>query len=173
MKISFIVIARDEEVMIADCLKSVSWADEVIVVDHGSIDKTAQIAQKFKAKIISLPREEKFNYSKPRNIGLKAASNDWVFYLDADERITPKLHKELQDLQPRDVSYFAVPRLNVILGRQMHHGGWYPDYVKRLYKKNELNGWIGDLHEEPQISGKLKHLKNPIKHIKHEDIHEK
>jgi len=174
-KLTIIIIARDEEKMLSDCLESASWADEVIVVDHGSIDKTINIAKAQKAKVINLPREDKPDYSHPRNVGLKAAKENWVFYLDADERITPKLKKELRELLKKGsckYSFYAVPRLNIILGKPLKHGGWYPDYVKRLFNKSALKGWKGALHEEPVIKGKIGHLQNSLMHIKHETISE-
>lgn len=175
INLSFVVIARDEEVMIGGCLKSIEWAEEVLVIDHGSIDKTAKISKEFGARVITLPREEKFNYAKPRNVGLKEAKGEWIFYIDADERVPEELKKELVNFlkQPGNkFTWYATPRLNVILGRPMKHGGWWPDYVKRLYKKSALKKWKGELHEEPEVIGEMGKLKNPLRHEKHEDLHE-
>jgi len=175
IRLSFVVIAKDEEVMIGDCLKSIEWADEVLVIDHGSVDKTVEIAKKCGARVVSLPREEKFNYARPRNEGLKEVKGEWIFYVDADERVTGNLRKELLQIansqSTMDYSWYAVPRLNVILGKEMKHGGWWPDYVKRLYRKSALKKWRGDLHEEPEVVGEMGKLKNPLRHEKHEDLH--
>jgi glycosyltransferase involved in cell wall biosynthesis len=176
MKLSVVVIAKDEEKMIGDCLQSVKWADEIVVVDHGSIDKTAEIARQNGARVIKLARESKPNYSKPRNIGLKESKGEWVLYLDADERISKDLQKEIILLINKNspsLSAYAIPRENVIFGKVFRHGGWWPDYVKRLYKKDKLKGWKGKLHEEPIYKGSsIGHLSNPIKHIKHETLSE-
>ena len=94
IKLSVIIIARNEEAVIGEALKSIAWADEVIVVDNGSTDRTPQIAKACGAKVISVPWR-KFEYSRWRNIGLGKARGDWVFYLDADERATPALKKEI------------------------------------------------------------------------------
>jgi hypothetical protein len=105
-----------------------------------------------------------------------------VLYIDADERVTPDLKAEVLGIlaHPRHpaldagsrFSAYAIPRENIILGKVLKHGGWYPDYVKRLYKKTKLKGWSGHLHEEPSFEGELGHLKNNLIHDKHETIPE-
>ncbi len=178
--LAVVVIAKDEEKMIGECLDSVKWVDEILVVDHGSIDKTAEIARKHRARVIKLSREEKPNYSKPRNVGLKEAKGEWILYLDADERVTEGLKKEIMNLVHDDptssglrgVYSYAIPRINVIFGKEFRHGGWWPDYVKRLYKKDKLKRWQGELHEEPVYKGEMGKLKNPMRHIKHETLPE-
>ena len=170
MKLSVIVIAKNEEQMIRDCLASIKWADEIILVDSGSTDKTMEIAKKYSARIISLPTE-KLEFAKWRNAGLKAAKGDWVFYLDADERVTPELQKEIEKAIG-DTKYvtYAIPRRNYYLGREMHYGGAWPDYVKRLFFKEKLRYWERELHENPVFDGEMGRLKNPIVHIAHRDL---
>ena len=170
MKLSVIVIAKNEEQMIRDCLASIKWADEIILVDSGSTDKTMEIAKKYSARIISLPTE-KLEFAKWRNAGLKAAKGDWVFYLDADERVTPELQKEIEKAIG-DTKYvtYAIPRRNYYLGRKMHYGGAWPDYVKRLFFKEKLRYWERELHENPVFDGEMGRLKNPIVHITHRDL---
>lgn len=182
IKLSVVIIARDEEKMIGECLKSIRRLEtkgqrlEVIVVDHGSTDKTAVIAKEAGARVIELKREKRPNFAGARNTGLKGANGEWVLYLDADERITPALGWEiilLLDKPPIGCGAYAISRENVIFGKVMRHGGWWPDYVKRLYKRSELIKWEGELHEEPVIKRKLiKHLENPMRHIKHESLDE-
>ena len=118
---------------------------------------------------------EKGGYSDWRNKGLAKATGDWILYVDADERVTPELRKEISELinkTSEKYSSFAIPRRNIILGREMKHGGWWPDYVKRLYKKDSLVKWEGDLHEEPVIKGEMGHLDNPLIHEKHDSLGE-
>lgn len=166
LKVSAILKVKNEEGVIGDALESVSWADEIIVVDSGSTDGTSKIAKKHGAKV--------FDYTKGSfadwcNKGLKEASGDWVIYIDADERVTPLLRKEIKDeieKEKQEFSAFAIPRKNIILGKEMKHGGWWPDYVKRLFKRKDLKRWEGDLHEEPVFEGKLGHLKQPFTHLK-------
>jgi glycosyltransferase involved in cell wall biosynthesis len=184
--ISVIIAARDEGKMIGECLKSVAgFAGEILVIDMGSSDNTAEIAKKSGARVIKYPWRG-YNYSGPRNVGSENARGDWVLYLDADERLTEELRKETKikikrtdnsspisnfKSQSRYTAY-AIPRRNFILGREFKHCGQWPDYAKRLYKKSEFEGWTGKLHEEPHFRGELGLLKNPMIHEKHETISE-
>lgn len=171
-KISIITIAKNEEKVIEDCLKSVLWADELILLDGGSTDKTLTIAKKYEAKIFSQEAKEK-DWAAWHNQGKKEAKNDWIFYLDADERITPELQKEILNMiknnQDRN-SAFAVPRQNILLGKPMKFGGWYPDYQIRLFQKDKLEKWQGKLHERPIFKGTLGYLKQPMLHLTHRDL---
>lgn len=170
MKLSVIIIAKNEEEMVEDCLKSVKWADETILVDTGSTDKTVEITKKFGAKIINISTK-KLAYAKWRNKGLEAAKGDWLLYLDADERVTPNLKKEIEQVIKKDKgTAFAVPRRNFLLGKELHWGGWWPDYVKRLYRRDKLKGWKGELHEEPIFEGEMGHFKNPMIHLQPDSI---
>lgn len=165
--ISVLVIVKDEEEMISDCLKSVSWAKEIIVLDTGSIDKTISVSKKLGAKVFEYKGGK--NYSDWRNRALQLAKCDWVLYIDADERVTPSLKKEIINvINNHELGAFAIPRRNFVLGKELKHGGWYPDYQKRLYKKTNLIGWRGEVHEEPIFKGNLGHLKESLLHIKHE-----
>ena len=98
-------------------------------------------------------------------------------YVDADERVTPLLRKEISSIinsksSILNYSAYAIPRRNFILGKELKHGGWWPDYAKRLFLKKEFTEWKGELHEEPQYSGRLGHLKNPLIHLKHDNLEE-
>jgi len=170
MGISAIIIAKNEEKKIGDCLKSVSWADETIIVDSGSVDKTIPIAKMHATKVI---RQLSGGFSERRNRGLKEARGEWIFYIDADERATRELRDEIHKLITNtNYSAYAIPRRNIILGREMKHGGWWPDYVKRLFLKSKFKGWTGELHEEPNFEGKLGHLKASLTHVKHDNLSE-
>jgi len=180
MKISAVIITKNEEKMIEDCLKSLTWVDEIVVIDGGSKDRTVEIAKKYKARIIEHVTD---NYSDQRNYGLKEALGSWVFYIDADERVAPELRDEvlgISNFPARPAggqfsisnSAYAIPRRNMIFGKEFKHGGQWPDYVKRLFKKSELVKWGGELHEEPVFKGNLGHLKNSLRHIKHENLAE-
>ncbi|KKQ25761.1 MAG: Glycosyl transferase family 2 [Candidatus Woesebacteria bacterium GW2011_GWA1_37_8] len=167
--ISAVIIAKNEEKNIDDCLKSVTWCDEIVVVDTDSTDKTVKIAEKFTNTIY---KTKGGNYSDWRNLGLEKAKTDWIIYIDCDERCSDKLKNEILEVINSETKYslFVIPRQNIILGRLMKHGGWWPDYVKRLYKKNHLKKWTGDLHEEPIYLGKLGYLENPLIHLKHNNL---
>jgi hypothetical protein len=109
-------------------------------------------------------------------LGAKSAVNNWLFYIDADERCTPELKEEVSLIvsQYRIIvsSAYAVPRRNFIFGQEFKHSGQYPDYQKRLFKKSALKKWSGDVHEEPEFVGDLGHLKNPLIHLKQITIQE-
>ncbi len=164
-----IVITKNEEQMIGDCLLSLKFSDEIIVVDTGSSDKTNIIAQHHKAKIIKSTGSD---YAKFRNDGLQSASGDWVLYIDADERITPLLRKEITQTitSTSTISAYALLRQNLFLGREMHFGGWGGDYVIRLFKKDKLKHWKNPLHEEPVFVGELGKLNQSLVHISHRDL---
>lgn len=169
-KLSAIIITRNEEERVEECIRSVSFVDEIIVIDSGSKDKTVDIAKKLGAKVISFP---KGSFSEIRNKGAKEAKGDWILYVDADERVTPSLHDEISQLVNKSISQFsafAIPRRNIILEKEMKHGGWWPDYAKRLFRKDRFKKWVGELHEEPVFAGELGHLKNPLIHLKHDNL---
>ena len=172
IKISAVIIAKNEEMMIEDCLKSLTWADEVVVVDTGSIDKTMAIAKKYKARVVKYSSGK--NYSDWRDKGLREAKGQWIFYVDADERIPEELKNEIKKIINSDESAnaYAVPRKNIVLGQELKHGGFSPDYQKRLFKRSALKHWKGTVHEEPVFEGELGHLNSAMIHQKHETISE-
>src|SRR3989344_9164919 len=157
--LSAVVITLNEEQKLKDAIKSLSFADEILVVDSGSTDKTFDIAKKEGARVIVNKRLKGF--TEPRNYGLKEAKGDWILYMDADERVTPELKIEIQKIinvkKFEKYGCFAIPRKNIILGKELKHG-WWPDYVKRLFFKDNIKGWTGDLHEEPDFVGDIYHL---------------
>jgi glycosyltransferase involved in cell wall biosynthesis len=172
IQISAVIIAKNEEKMLEGCLATLSFADEIVVIDTGSTDKTVQIAKKAKARVVSYVTGK--NFSDWRNKGKSEARGTWIFYIDADERVSAKLKKEILDTVNGNEtdSWYVIPRSNKIFGKEFRHGGWWPDYVKRLYKKEALTKWTGILHEEPVTTGTMGYLKNPLTHIKHETVFE-
>jgi (heptosyl)LPS beta-1,4-glucosyltransferase len=170
-KISAIVLYKNNLDVIEDCFKSVAWVDEIIAVDTDSTDGSTQIAKKYGAKIFSTKGG---NFSEWRNLGAQKASGEWLFYIDSDERVTPELKEEIIKTISEDPKEkaFAIPRRNVLLGHEMKHGGWWPDYVLRLIKKDALLGWEGELHEQPKVKGEVGKLTNPFIHITHRSLTE-
>lgn len=173
MKIAVIINAKNEEDFIADCLESVKWADEtVVLLSKDSTDKTEEIARGFGAKIIEQESKE-MNYAAWRNQGLKEARLDWLLWIDADERVSPLLRREIETvITNRQIPFttYAVPRRNFLLGKELHFGGWYPDFVERLFLRNKLKKWEGKLHERPVYEGELGYLVNSLIHLQPEKI---
>lgn len=174
MTLSLIILAGNESEVISDCLKSASFADEIILVLANSTDNTKKIAKSLNLplKIIETKDEYNRNFSKWRNLGYQAATGDWILYLDADERITPELQKEIISTinTTKLFNYFVIPRANYFLGKRVRFGGSYPDYVKRLYFREKFSGYQGYLHEEPIIKGDLGYLKNDLLHYTHRNL---
>ena len=173
-KISVIILTKNEEPVVKDCLESVKWADEIVVVDHGSTDKTLEIVKKFGVKkIVRAP--ENSNFSDRRNSGAEEASGEWLLYVDADEKTTPDLREEILEVIQRynnatmkqSFPAYAIPRKNIRLTKVLYHGGWWPDYVLRLMKKDKLVRWEGELHEQPKIDGRVGKLKKAFLHFSH------
>lgn len=171
MKISAAIIAKDEEKMIEECLKSLAWTDEVLVIDTGSTDRTVGIAKKNKARVVKYLQGK--NFSDWRNKGLAEANGEWIFYIDADERVPESLVKEIEKtINNSKYGAYAIPRRNFMFGKEVRHIAVPPDYVKRLFRKSDLAGWEGALHEEPKFKGELGHLKEALYHYKHETFSE-
>ena len=172
--ISIIILAGNEQSMITGCLETCLWANQIILVAANSTDHTVVLAKKTapNIKVVSTFDEYNKNFSKWRNLGLKAANSDWVLYIDADERVTPSLQKEIQSVinSNTSCSYFCIPRANHFLGKRVKYGGSYPDFVKRLYLRHQFKGYTGILHEEPIINGSMGYLKNDLTHYTHRDL---
>ncbi len=167
--LSSIIITKNEEAMIGECLLSLEFSDEIIIVDTGNTDTTNDIAKSFGAKIVSC---DSTSYAEFRNAGLKAAHGDWVLYVDADERVTPLLKKEIEQIMSSSASgsAYQIPRKNIYLGREMHFGGWGGDRVIRLFKKSALQRYEGQLHEQPVFSGELQTMNHELIHYSHRDL---
>lgn len=146
MKLSVIIITKNEAANIAACLKSVAFADEFIVVDSGSTDGTVELARALGARVEVTSDWPGFGPQKNRALDL--ATGDWVLSIDADERVTPELAAEIQDVlrQPRGDAY-EIARLSNFCGRDIRHSGWWPDYVLRLFKRGTARFTDAAVHE--------------------------
>jgi glycosyltransferase involved in cell wall biosynthesis len=164
MKITAIVITFNEEQNIAAALSSLKFADEIIVVDSESTDRTVEIACRFTDKVIirSWP-----GYTAQKNFAQEQAANDWIFSLDADECVSDKLAAEIERLKQvsdTDAAGFEMPRLTSYLGRWIKHSGWYPDYKLRLYDRR-VSRWRGDyVHESVETTGRIERLSGDLLH---------
>jgi len=170
MKLSVIIITRNEQANIADCLQSVAFADEVIVLDNASSDSTAQIARSMGAQVHVSPDWPGFGPQKNRVLAL--ATGDWVLSMDADERVTPELRKEIESVVSGSVtrSCFAIPRSSWFCGRFIQHSGWTPDYVERLFKAGTARFSDDLVHEKLISNGTSGRLNNPLLHYSHRNF---
>ena len=164
MKLSVIVIARNEACVIARCLKSVAWADEIIVLDAASTDGTPDIARQLKAKLTTTADWPGFGPQKNR--ALELAAGEWVLSLDADEWITPELRTEIEQAvgAPGNYAAFRLPRLSSYCGRFMRHSGWRPDYVTRLFRRGAARFSADLVHERLLVDGAIGTLRTDLMH---------
>jgi glycosyltransferase involved in cell wall biosynthesis len=164
MKISATVITFNEEENIAAALESLSWADEIIVVDSESADRTVEIARRYTDRVFI---RQWPGYSAQKNFAADQARNDWIFSLDADERVSDELAREigLLDLDAESqVAGLEMPRLTYYLGRWIRHSGWYPDYKLRLYDRKR-GRWRGEyVHESLESDGEIRRLGGNLLH---------
>ncbi len=168
MGISGVIIAKNEEHMIANCIETLRWCDEVVVIDHGSSDNTRILAERAGAKVHKL---EEGSFVELRNKGLEVAKEDWILYIDADERVTPKLSQEILQNGARGAyPAYAIPRNNIHYGKWMQHGGWEKDSVIRLFRKEKLKRWVGEVHEHAEVDGEVEELEEPLVHLTHRNL---
>jgi len=163
MNISALILTKNEEKMIDDCLRQLDFVDEIIILDQNSKDKTRNIAQKYTKKIIQTSNT---NFAKNREKLAKEAKGKWLLYIDSDERYSYDLKQEiLKSTLDNNISTYYISRKNMILGEWMQHGGFWPDYVPKLFYKKNLKGWHGEVHESPNYLGKSAKLVNPLIHL--------
>ncbi len=172
--LSIAMIAMNEEANLPRTLGSVCWADEIIVVDSGSKDRTVEIAQSFGART---SYHAFGGHGEQKNVALDLCTSDWILLLDADEVLTPELQDEIRKLlacedgrEPKYGAYW-IPRLNFIFGRWMRHGGFYPDRKLRLFKRGaaRLSEGVGP-HSTPQFEGPRGKLKHDMLHYAYPDL---
>ncbi len=170
IKLSVIVITKNEAENIAKCLQSVSWADEIIVLDSGSTDETVSICKEFTPHVFETDWQG-FGIQKQR--ALEKATGDWVLSIDADEIISPELRIEIENaISQNQFDAFLLPRLSSYCGKFIKHGGWYPDYILRLFRR-ELGRFTNDvIHERVIVEGKIGKLTTPILHESYKDLNE-
>lgn len=169
--VSVVVITKNEEDNISDCLKSASWADEIVVLDDYSSDNTVNIARQYTDKVFSRKTDIE---GRHRNYAYGLAKNTWVLSLDADERITPELAEEIKQLlktEPKDRVY-TIPIRAYIGKRWIEHGGWYPAAKVRLFDRRTFKYEEAEVHPRVFYEGTCGHLKKDIVHYSYRDFHD-
>jgi glycosyltransferase involved in cell wall biosynthesis len=166
--LSVVILTKNAEDFIADCIDSVSFADEIIVIDDYSTDRTAELAKHLGANVFPYTSE---SFAKRRNLGLQKAKGKWLLYLDVDERVSLELKKAIQSVLNRKNDIFSayrVNRKNFYLGNNEWPG---LEKLERLFKKSKLEEWYGDLHESPRVNGDIGEMDEGfIRHYTHRDL---
>jgi len=169
MSLIAIILTRNEAKHIDACIESVRWADSILVFDSFSTDNTVEIAKQAGARVIQHPFR---NYSEQRSAALAAVSEEWVFFVDADERSSPEQAAEIRT-KITDLNFdgYWVPRLNYIFGRLTRHTGWYPDYQLRLLRREKARyDMTRDVHEVVILDRKAGYLEKPFIHYNYRDL---
>jgi (heptosyl)LPS beta-1,4-glucosyltransferase len=173
LKISAILITKNESKNIRRCLESICWVDEIIIVDSGSTDDTIKIAASFKnVKIISA---DWIGYTENKKLALSHTNNDWIFWIDADEEVSVELKKEILSLPINiDKAAYDMPRKTYFLREWVQHTGWYPGRVIRLFNKNQCHFNNNILHEGLIVNdkSKLQHLTSDIHHYSYTSVYQ-
>jgi glycosyltransferase involved in cell wall biosynthesis len=170
--LSVTVITLNEEKNLARALESVGFADEIVVVDSGSTDRTREIAEKFKVRFYTNPWP---GYGQQKNFAQAKASHDWVFNLDADEAISKELREEietkLEKAESQGVRGFQLPRKTFYWNQWIRHGGWYPNLLVRLVDRRHAKWSEPEVHEDLEVDGPVETLNNALLHYSFPNIH--
>ncbi len=165
--LSAVIISKNEEEIIADCIDSVSFCDEILLIDNNSTDRTAEVAKRLGAKIIIADTN---NFSELRNSGLKNAKGKWILYIDADERVTPELQNEIIEKVNEKKNVFSAYKLK----RKNYYLGKFEwpkiEEITRLFKKTDLQEWFGKLHESPRVLGEVGEIDGFLNHYTHRNL---
>lgn len=162
-KLSVVIITHNEERNIERCLRSVQWADEIVVVDAMSSDRTVEICSRLNAEVSLRPWD---GFAPQKQYALSLASHPWVLIVDADEEVTNELKDEIREAlsSESDCDGYYIPRRSYFLGQWMRHGGWYPGYQLRLFLKSKASVSQRPVHEGVEVRGKSGKLKSPFNH---------
>lgn len=168
--LSIVISAYNEENSIKNVLKSVSWADEIVVIDNESTDKTAVVAKDMGALVFTRPNDLMLN--KNKNFGFEKATKDWILNLDADEVVPNSLEKEIKSLLHKETSTngYWIPRKNIIFGKWIQHGVWWPDKQLRLFRRNLGKFPCIHVHEYISVQGETKELQEAFVHYNYTSV---
>ena len=162
VKLSVYIIAYNDEDKVEEALKSVAWADEIVVADSHSSDRTAEIARRYTDKVVQIDFQ---GFGKLRNAALVHCSHEWVFSLDTDERCTAEVKEEILRIinDPQAADAYFIPRRNLFMGRWIQHSGWYPNYRQpQLFRKGRMRYTEELVHEGYTLDGRSGEMKSAI-----------
>ncbi len=167
--LSVTIITKNEAGNIEDCLRSVAWAQEIVVVDQFSTDGTADMAKGLGARVY---QESWKGFARQKNSAVEKTTGDWILSLDADERITGPLKQEIGETIVRKDAFhgYFIARKNFFSGQWICHGGWYPDYCLRLFKKGSGHFEERAVHEKVLVEGPSGYLRNPLEHFTYRSV---
>jgi len=172
-ELTTIILTREKSDKITSCFNSLkSLRTRIIIIIDTKKDNTeAEMFAKNK-KVKYFKHEINNNFAMHREFALSKVKTKYVFYIDDDEEVTQALIKDIKKILSGEIegNAFAVPRKNIIFGKEFKHTGQWPDYVARIFKKEKLNGFHGEVHEQPIVDGQIVHLKSPLIHYKHNDL---
>lgn len=170
LKISACITAMNEEDKIEACLSSLTWCDEIIVVDSYSTDRTVEICRRYTPHVVQHPWS---GYIAQKNYIRSLASNPWILFIDADEMVSPQLRDAIEqefERGPGEIVGYSFPRLVYHLGRWIRHGEWYPDMKLRLFRKDRGHSGGQEPHDRVVVDGPVKSLKAPLYHFTYDDL---
>ncbi len=166
-KISAVIIVKNGEKLLVDCIDSLKFVDEIIIIDNGSTDRTVELAQLLKAQVFTYTTSD---FSALRNYGLRKAKGNWILYVDVDERVSGDLAVSIRKVtEKRESKYNAywIKRQNFYFG---NHKWPTSEKLERLFKKKALEEWYGELHESPRVKGEIGELEGYLLHYTHRDL---
>jgi glycosyltransferase involved in cell wall biosynthesis len=168
-RLSVVVITLNEEDRIRECLASVSWADEIIVVDAGSEDKTVTLARELTDHVVVRAWD---GFAAQKNFGIERATGDWILSLDADEQVEPDLRDEIRAViaAPDACPGYRIARRNIMWARWIRHGRLYPDWQLRLFRRGRGRFVDRAVHESVQVDGPVGQLRAPLRHHSYRDV---
>ncbi|MCF8054528.1 MAG: glycosyltransferase family 2 protein [Deltaproteobacteria bacterium] len=172
VQLSAIIITKNAAAVLGQCLESVAFADEIIVLDSGSTDDTLYIARQYTEHVHIADDWQGFGIQKNRVLAM--ATGEWILSIDADEWVTPELQAEIKTCiaKEKETAAFAIPRLSSFCGRFMRHSGWYPDYVTRLFRRGSARFSNDLVHERLEVAGTVKKLQNHLLHRPFDNLEE-
>ena len=167
MKLAVIILTHNEERHIEACIRSAAFADEILVIDDMSTDRTAELAQSLGARVVAHPLAGDF--AGQRNFALTQTDADWVLYVDADERVNDGTGEELRRVMAEDVrAVYEIKRINVAFGQRMYYGGHRPDYSQRFYPRLAIH-WVGRIHEHVESELPVRRMGGSLLHYTYTD----